>query len=239
MNNISLHDLREATPVKSYIDGPLALVLCRYLSPMVSLPSIKWGITPNTITLLMVVSGIIGGILFMIPYPILKYFSIPMFILWYIFDCADGEVARFTKQFSKYGKQMDWIAHLSCHSLLLIGIWLSFYQKGEENMYFISLMTLSCMSAELIGRNLIAFDSFLFDNKRFSEQEDQSFNLLRYVKIQICYFPNFVVFFPIFFFVDDIFNLCSIYYIYLIWGGLICIYGIKEYIRYTLYFYKN
>lgn len=212
--------------------------LCKQPSPYFSVFFISKGITPNTVTLLMIVSGIIAGVFFTIPHLVAKIFAIVLYWLWYIFDCSDGEVARYTNTFSKYGRELDWVAHLSCHSLFVLSVYISYYQLGLCDSIMMPLFTILLISAELISRNLIAFDAFLFSNKRFQEERHRN-NIVRFIFLQLFSFPTFVLFFPFFIIIDIWLNCSFSIYVYIIWGTCLCLYSIKEFLRYIVYFYRN
>lgn len=223
---------------KSFFFAALSDSICKQPSPYLSILFIKKGVSPNTITLFMIISGVIGNILFAIPFFYSKCIAVFIYWLWYIFDCSDGEVARYTKTFSKYGKELDWAAHLSCHSLFYLAVFFCFYQEGKYNMILLAAITIIFVSGELIGRNLIAFDSLLFEGVGFSEVHTRT-SIVTFFTVKIFNFPTFVLFFPIFYVIDIFFNLKFAYYIFIIWGACLSLYSIKEFIRYIVFFYKN
>ena len=63
--------------------------------------------------------------------------------------------------------------------------------------------------------------------------------MFRYLYSQVLYFPNFVVFFPLVLFLDGYWGLGLIIYVYYIWAGLLSLYGLKEFVRYVIFFYKH
>lgn len=86
------------------------MFLCLYLiSPRVSsyLSSmyIKKNIVPNKITIHMILSGIIDAILFSISNTFVKIIGVIFIQLWFILDCSDGKVVRYTKTFPIFGKK--------------------------------------------------------------------------------------------------------------------------------------
>ena len=128
-------------------------ILRMYLSTLAYIHCSLW---LPMITLMMIISGLVSGLLFSQTSLVCKIVASLLYFLWFILDCSDGEVARFTKTFSNYGKQLDWVAHLICHPLLYIAIWIYFYNKGIIDMGFLSVVTMCFMSIEIIGRNLIS-----------------------------------------------------------------------------------
>ena len=237
---MSIKALREATPVKSYASGPFSVVICRFLSPIISIPAIKWKISPNTITILMVLSGLLGGILFSIPNIYIKALSVPIYILWFIFDCSDGEVARFTGKFSKYGKQLDWMAHLTCHPLYIIGLWSTFFQYRTDCFLLITIICFVLLSLELINRTLVSInDLFVKENNKTEERSDKPKGLINYIKNQLYWFPNQVLLFPLLFLTDIISDTPFFIYIFISWSLLYSIYVLKRFVVLIIIMYKS
>lgn len=124
--------------------------LCITISPLFTSVFVKYNIAPNTVTLFMILFGIIGSLLLLLPSICLKSIGVLCLLLWYVMDCSDGETARITQRFSKYGKEMDYMAHLVCHPLFVIAVWSNFYQLGKYNMSVISI--LSCFGMRILPK---------------------------------------------------------------------------------------
>lgn len=236
---ITYKQIREKTPLESLTRWPIADHLCYLMSPIVSIPFIKHHVKPNTITMMMIVSGIIGGILFALPYLSCKIMAIVAYWLWFVFDCSDGEVARFTQTFSKYGKQLDWVAHLTCHPLCVMAIWLSFRQQGKFDMDLISITSIMLVSCELIRRNLTALYSLLSVDSEMGLTPSLAPSLPRWCLAQIMYFPNFVLIYPLIYVICIYLQWDGISYVYYIWAGLNCLYVIRDITRFTFYIFKS
>ena len=83
-----------------YIGRPLSYVL--------TVPFLKLKIKPNTISFISIIPVIVG--FFMIGFGcdmLIKIVGWCMFFLWNLLDGVDGNVARYTKQFSKVGSLWD------------------------------------------------------------------------------------------------------------------------------------
>ena len=213
--------------------------LCLLISPLFSVPFIHHHIKPNTITIIMIFCGVMGGILFSLPYLFCKILALIVYWLWFVFDCSDGEVARFTQTFSKYGKLLDWMAHLTCHPLFILSTWFSFKQIGTNYMDMITIVSILLVAFELIRRNLIAFDSLLSVNTEMGIAKPQRLPLHRWCLTQIMYFPNMVLILPIIFVISIITDWNGIAYIYFIWASLNCLYVTRDIIRYTIFMHKS
>ncbi|MFF0447996.1 CDP-alcohol phosphatidyltransferase family protein [Streptomyces sp. NPDC004609] len=78
-------------------------------------------ITPNQLTYLMVVVGVIGGATLLIPGLTGAIVTVVLFQVYLLLDCVDGEVARWRKQTSITGVYLDRIGHYLCEAALLVG----------------------------------------------------------------------------------------------------------------------
>lgn len=240
MNYVSIKKLRELTPIKNYICGPFSVAICRYLSPLVSIPSIKNNVSPNTITLLMIIAGVFGGLLLLQPIILIKILCIPVYLLWFIFDCADGEIARFTNRFSKYGKQLDWMAHLACHPLYILGLWTTFFQYRNDHFLMITITTFVLLSIELINRLLVAINDLCFikENNSFKSVV-KSQSIIKYIKNQLFWFPNQVLLCPLLFVLDILLDKYFFFYVFMSWSSLYIIYVLKKYVIFAIRMYKS
>lgn len=96
------------------------------ISPFVSYLFIVLKIKPNFITLLMIPSAIIGGFLINFDDNILKGIGVIFFLFINILDTSDGEVARYTKVFSKNGKFLDLFSQFIADNIFFISCFFCF-----------------------------------------------------------------------------------------------------------------
>lgn len=207
-------DIRKISPIGALGTKCIADFLGMAISPFFSMFFIKKNIKPNFITILMILFGVMGAILFSLPYIIPKILGITFFYLWYIMDCSDGEVARFTKQFSKYGKELDYMAHLICHPLMNLSLWFSYIQLNRYDIFYISLVFIIFISLELMIRNYISFDIYL-NTTLNNNVKYKGTNLFRYIIVQFCIYPNFILLFPIIYLFDFFFDINSLIFLFL------------------------
>ncbi|WP_240137134.1 CDP-alcohol phosphatidyltransferase family protein [Streptomyces sp. MUM 178J] len=78
-------------------------------------------ITPNQLTYLMVVVGVVGGAALLIPGLTGAILAAVLFQVYLLLDCVDGEVARWRGQTSITGVYLDRIGHYLCEAALLVG----------------------------------------------------------------------------------------------------------------------
>ncbi|MEC4019026.1 CDP-alcohol phosphatidyltransferase family protein [Streptomyces sp. H27-D2] len=78
-------------------------------------------ITPNQLTYLMIVAGILAGAALLVPGLIGAVLGAVLIQLYLLLDCVDGEVARWRKQTSITGVYLDRVGHYLSEAALLVG----------------------------------------------------------------------------------------------------------------------
>lgn len=196
------------------------------LSPFVTKLALKCGWKPNTVTIGMILCGILGAFLFALPLTATKILGIVFIHLWFIFDCSDGEVARITKTFSQYGKEIDYMAHAINHPLFMFAFTITLYQWDLLNKALLIIMFLIVISDFLIRMNY----TFLhIESLKETAQKNQNVTNDNKIKKVIYFAINFFVQLPNFCLIFPIVLLLSTYIakIYLYMTVLIaCIYAI-------------
>jgi phosphatidylserine synthase len=112
-------------------------------------------ISPNQLTYLMVVVGVIGGAVLLVPGLTGAILAVVLFQIYLLLDCVDGEVARWRKQTSITGVYLDRIGHYLCEAALLVGFGVRgadvFHDNGSStNWLWAFLGTLAALGAILI-----------------------------------------------------------------------------------------
>lgn len=188
------------------------------ISPLLTRLFVKTEITPNMVTVLMMVTGVIGAGLFALPLIGCKVCGIMFIHLWYVLDCSDGETARITKQFSKFGKEIDYVAHVVNHPLFNLAFAFTLIGMGRYNIQLILFASIFCISAELVLRNLVSF-SLMYELKtnRHILMRNKGGFLGRIFTYSVCFFsvyPNYALLFPLVYFVDLYFGThIALYYL--------------------------
>ncbi|SHH26740.1 CDP-alcohol phosphatidyltransferase family protein [Clostridium grantii] len=202
----------------SYIDTALVDPYVASISPLFTKLFIKYNIIPNYVTVLMIISGILGAILFSFPSNILKGLGIMFIHLWYILDCSDGEVARITKKFSKFGKEIDHMAHIINHPLYNLSFAYSMICINRFNSVMILFLFMGVISIEMINRYLESF--YIIYTLRLGNDVDKSKKdslkkrICLYIANIFVLYPNFALIFPIIYLIDANLNTnVSIYYL--------------------------
>lgn len=90
---------------------------------------INTSLTPNTISLLMILFGVCGAYLLFLPGIYIKLLGLLFFYINILLDKVDGEIARYKKIFSLRGVYLDEINHLTIPGLFFASLTLSFFDK--------------------------------------------------------------------------------------------------------------
>lgn len=225
---INYQDYRKVNPMISLKCFALSDYLCCIFSPIIGIPSINHNIRPNTITLFMIIIGVIGGAVLFIPNVWCKLLSSLLYFIWFTLDCADGEVARFTKCFSKGGKYLDWCAHLVCHPLFIIALWYNLL-PSTSGFVVISLLSFFFLWFELVSRNRLSMEMLCGNIENTPYIKYPEYTLIHWVILQCKYFPNFVILFPLLMFFDEYFSVGFFIYFYYTWIVVETIIGIRAF----------
>lgn len=239
MEKVTYRELRKERPLESLCRWSFVGHFCLLMCPPFSIFFMKHHVKPNTITVIMILLGVLGGILFALPSTLSKIMAIVVYWLWFILDCSDGEVARHTKTFSAYGTQLDWVAHLVCHPLMVLACWISFQQAGLPHFYCYTILSILLAACELIRRQFIAFDTLLSASSNMGIKPTSTPPLHKWLVTQLLYFPNFVLLFPILYVVSSWLRWDDVIYIYMGWAAFSCLFVVRDIIRYTRFFHNN
>lgn len=97
---------------------------------------------PIFLTLLSMLSGVSSGFFFAkgeYPYLIIAAVLLELMV---IFDCADGQLARMTRQNSRYGKIMDGLADAASHMSIFYGVAYGLFLKsGVVYPFFLAFLS--------------------------------------------------------------------------------------------------
>jgi phosphatidylglycerophosphate synthase len=94
----------------------------RKVSPYATLWFARHGWSPNAVTVAFMLSGAAAGVLAAVPGIAAAIGVVLLIQLYLLFDCSDGELARYTKRFSATGVFLDRMGHYIAEALLLAGL---------------------------------------------------------------------------------------------------------------------
>ncbi|MGN0962407.1 MAG: CDP-alcohol phosphatidyltransferase family protein [Clostridia bacterium] len=183
---------------------------CYLLSPFFTKFFVKHHIIPNTVTILMILSGLLGAVLFAVPFLPLQILGVIFIHVWFILDCSDGEVARITKRFSTFGTEIDYTAHIINHPCFSLSFLLAVCFTGRYPMLLFGLLLFVFTALESMGRHLCSFH-LIYDMKIPVEKKEERSSFLKgcilYIVNSLTVYPVFALVFPLLFFLDGIFGL--------------------------------
>lgn len=156
----TVHQIKQYGNVKRMIKSfPAALIISFWISPYISAWAIRKKLKPNDLTLMMIPIAFVSSVLFFVPLIWVKLLGMFGFHLFFAFDLADGQVARGTKTFSKYGEQLDHIAHHCSHIFILLSIGMNLYQIEKYTVSVVCVITGAFIFAEYAYRNICSIET--------------------------------------------------------------------------------
>nr|BFD91377.1 CDP-alcohol phosphatidyltransferase family protein [Kitasatospora sp. Xyl93] len=93
---------------------------------------VRTPVSPNTLTWVMVACGVGGGAALLIPGLTGAVLAVVLFQLFLLFDCVDGEVARWKRRFSMAGVYVDRLGAYLADAALMIGAGVRAARGGSE-----------------------------------------------------------------------------------------------------------
>ena len=117
---------------------PLAFILVKSI--------IRTNITPNQLTISAIVMGIISGCFY--SQGTQAYFIVGglFYLLFNVFDCGDGQLARLKKNGTHTGRIIDGIADYIAVTAVFIGVGIGFASKSETPVFWWIMLALAGLS---------------------------------------------------------------------------------------------
>ena len=135
---------------------------------------INLGFSPNTVTILFFLVGLVGGFLMLINS---LWAILTAYILWrlhIIIDVSDGEVARFTQKFSINGAYWDYMIHAVLYPLYFANMCVAQYQNFENPKFlFLAIAGVLVLSLQLAVKNNY-FRAMLYNDISLSTFKEKS-----------------------------------------------------------------
>lgn len=136
---------------KGSLDGWVDRYFNRKVSGYLSRLFIRLRLTPNMITILSMVIGLMGASAFALGTHQTGILGALLFQLSVIIDCCDGEVARLTFSESPFGQELDILADNVVHIAIFAGIALGSFIQGPWAM---SALPLLCGIVAILANGL-------------------------------------------------------------------------------------
>lgn len=230
-------EIKKELPKHPYTSLSFAAHICGLITPFLISLAIHLKIRPNTITLFMIITGVIAGFVLFLPYWWCKIIAGFLYYLWYALDETDGNVARLTQTFSKGGKYLDWCAHLLTHPLFVVAMWFSFLHVNSS--YIITIVSFVLIICELLSRNWISMATLYGDVKNSPYQELKPQRAVLYAIGSFFYMPNDIIFFPIILGFSILNNWTWFYWAYIIWALIYSADALRVFVRFIWKMYKS
>ena len=109
-------------PVEADLDGFVDRYFNRRVSAFLTRIFLRTGLSPNAITVLSMVIGLLAAASFGVGSYAAGAMGALLFQLSAIVDCCDGEVARLTHRQSRFGEQLDITADNVVHMAIFAGV---------------------------------------------------------------------------------------------------------------------
>src|SRR5262245_42188145 len=139
----SLKPLAVEEPIDVWVHRPLAYILAKLLYPT--------RVSPNQVTLISILFGVIGGIALFSRFPYHMLVGGLAIFLSAIFDCADGQLARMRGTSSALGRMLDGIADLVVSIVAVGGGIFVVVSQHHNPLWFGAIMLLLCVATAVTG----------------------------------------------------------------------------------------
>ncbi|MCA9472078.1 MAG: CDP-alcohol phosphatidyltransferase family protein [Nitrospirales bacterium] len=161
--------------LKGGMDGLVDRYVNRKFSGIFTRLFLKLGLTPNMITMVSMVLGLIAAGFFAVGSYQLGVIGALLFQLSVIIDCCDGEVARLTFSESRFGQELDIWADNVVHMAIFAGIASGAYLHGPwEGMSLPLWLGLCAVVANMVSLWLVNRARFLRSRPQELQRLDES-----------------------------------------------------------------
>jgi hypothetical protein len=155
------------------------LVLYRPLAFLFVKGIYRTPVTPNQLTMLAMVLGVIGGICYALGTPAMYVAGGVLCFLYDVVDCSDGQLARMKKSGSPFGRILDGVADYVVSISIYLGIGIGFASSSANPALYWTLTAAAGVSAALLSAWLDFYRNRYLDItlRRVSvlEKEQQAF----------------------------------------------------------------
>ncbi len=117
---------------------PLAAVFVKIIYPT--------NITPNQITTVALIIGVIGGWMYVFNSPSYLAIAATLLIIYDVLDCSDGQLARLKKNGTFFGRILDGVSDYFVSIAIYLGIGFGFASQSNDPVYYWGLVILAGLS---------------------------------------------------------------------------------------------
>jgi len=135
----SIEELRRICQSIDKKKGPLpySVIFARKVSIYFTKLLLYTNITPNQVTLLFILIGVMACLFFVSANPWHMIVGALLLELWYIFDHVDGEVARYRRNTTLTGTYLDFLSHYIVHPFIFVCLSFGIYNIFHDIRAFI------------------------------------------------------------------------------------------------------
>ena len=108
------------------------IIPVRKISYWFTIPLLKMNISAFTASIISMIIAIAACILIALPNSVARVVGIILVPIWHIFDCVDGNIARFTKTASDFGSAVDAICGYFVDAYLPLSLGVAAYNIGID-----------------------------------------------------------------------------------------------------------
>jgi len=148
-------------PSGSYSDSPIIdRYIIRKISGFISGFLSRTPVTPNQVTIISLILGIISGVLFSLGEYTYTITAGLLYFLSTVFDQCDGEVARLKQMETEFGRKLDIIVDAIVNAVIVIGIMIAVYVRMGSNLIIIAgFLAMTGITISLLMTTYFSHDS--------------------------------------------------------------------------------
>lgn len=155
---ITIEELRaltqpESVRMRANAEHWVAYVYLRKLSPYLTRILIRMNFSPNAVTWLMIVTGFSAALALLIPGMWGVTLALLLGQLQMLWDCCDGEIARWRKQFSPAGIFLDKLGHYLTEGAIAFALGLRIANWPDEALTSTNYPMIGALFAALVILN--------------------------------------------------------------------------------------
>ena len=148
-------------PSGSYSDSPIIdRYIIRKISGFISGFLTRTPVTPNQVTIISLILGIISGVFFSLGEYTYTITAGLLYFLSTVFDQCDGEVARLKQMETEFGRKLDIIVDAIANAVIVVGITIAVYVKmGSVLVIIAGFLAMTGISISLLLTTYFSHDS--------------------------------------------------------------------------------
>jgi CDP-L-myo-inositol myo-inositolphosphotransferase len=148
-------------PSGSYSDSPIIdRYIIRKISGFISGFLIRTPVTPNQVTIISLILGIISGVFFSLGEHTYTITAGLLYFLSTVFDQCDGEVARLKQMETEFGRKLDILVDAIANAVIVVGITIAVYVKiGSVLVIIAGFLAMTGISISLLLTTYFSHDS--------------------------------------------------------------------------------